>query len=105
MFDYLLNEAQKKLRDETREFVKSIPRKMILDMDADIIQFPKEFLQEAGKRNLMGCRYPKKWGGQGNGLGFHLHGHGRGGNTGLYFCLHLWGGGRTCLRRHYSPRQ
>jgi alkylation response protein AidB-like acyl-CoA dehydrogenase len=65
MFDYLLNEEQKKLRDETRNFVKSIPRKMILDMDADKIQFPKEFLQEAGKRNLMGCRYPKKWGGRG----------------------------------------
>ncbi len=65
MFDYLLNEEQKKLRDETRDFVKSIPRKMILDMDADKIQFPKEFLREAGKRNLMGCRYPKKWGGRG----------------------------------------
>ncbi|MCP4720274.1 MAG: acyl-CoA/acyl-ACP dehydrogenase [Desulfobacteraceae bacterium] len=65
MFDYLLNEDQKKLRDETRDFVKSIPRKMILDMDADKIQFPKEFLQEAGRRNLMGCRYPKKWGGRG----------------------------------------
>jgi alkylation response protein AidB-like acyl-CoA dehydrogenase len=38
---------------------------MILDMDADKIQFPKEFLQEAGRRNLMGCRYPKKWGGRG----------------------------------------
>jgi alkylation response protein AidB-like acyl-CoA dehydrogenase len=65
MFDYLLNKNQRKLRDETREFVKSIPRKMILDMDADKIQFPKEFLQEAGQRNLMGCRYPKQWGGRG----------------------------------------
>jgi alkylation response protein AidB-like acyl-CoA dehydrogenase len=27
------------------------------------ITFPKEFLQEAGRRNLFGCRYPKKWGG------------------------------------------
>lgn len=26
--------------------------------------FPKEFLQEAGRRNLMGCRYPGKWGGR-----------------------------------------
>ena len=65
MFDYLLNDEQKQLRDEARDFVKSIPRKMILDMDADKIQFPKEFLQEAGKRNLMGCRYPEKWGGRG----------------------------------------
>ncbi|MCM2284626.1 MAG: acyl-CoA/acyl-ACP dehydrogenase [Desulfobacula sp.] len=65
MFEYLLNAQQKKLRDEARDFVKSIPRKMILDMDADKIQFPKEFLQEAGKRNLMGCRYPVEWGGRG----------------------------------------
>ena len=65
MFDYLLNDQQKKLRDETRDFVKSIPRKMILDMDADKIEFPKEFLREAGRRNLMGCRYPEKWGGRG----------------------------------------
>jgi len=65
MFDYLLNCEQKKLRDEARDFVKSIPRQMILDMDADKIQFPKEFLHEAGKRNLMGCRYPEKWGGRG----------------------------------------
>ena len=64
MFDYLLNDEQKKLRQEARDFVKSIPRKMILDMDGDKIQFPKEFLREAGRRNLMGCRYPEKWGGR-----------------------------------------
>lgn len=65
MFDYLLNDPQKKLKQETRDFVKSIPKEMILDMDADKIQFPKDFLREAGKRNLMGCRYPEKWGGRG----------------------------------------
>ncbi len=65
MFDFLLNDKQKQLRDEARDFVKSIPKQMILDMDADKIQFPKEFLQEAGRRNLMGCRYPEKWGGRG----------------------------------------
>ena len=37
---------------------------MVLDMDADIIKFPKEFLREAGQRNLLGCRYPKEWGGR-----------------------------------------
>ena len=35
MFEYLLNTEQKKLRDEARDFVKSIPGKMILDMEAD----------------------------------------------------------------------
>lgn len=64
MFDHLLNEEQKKIKQEARDFVKSIPRQMILDMDADRIQFPKEFLKEAGRRNLMGCRYPEKWGGR-----------------------------------------
>ena len=65
MYDYLLNDEGLKLRNEVRDFVKSIPRSMILDMDSDKIRFPKEFLTEAGKRNLMGCRYPVKWGGRG----------------------------------------
>ena len=64
MFDYLLTEEQIKIRNEVRDLVKWVPRQMILDMDKDEIKFPKEFLQEAGRRNLMGCRFPKKWGGR-----------------------------------------
>ena len=64
MFDYLLTEEQIKIRDEARDLVKWVPRQMILDMDKDEIKFPKEFLKEAGRRNLMGCRYPRKWGGR-----------------------------------------
>jgi len=64
MFDYMLTEEQIKIRDDVRDLVKWVPRQMILDMDDDKIRFPKEFLQEAGRRNLMGCRYPKKWGGR-----------------------------------------
>ncbi|HMA85975.1 MAG TPA: acyl-CoA dehydrogenase family protein [Desulfosalsimonadaceae bacterium] len=64
MLDHLLPEASKKIRDEARDLVKWVPRQMILDMDQDKIKFPKEFLQEAGRRNLMGCRYPKQWGGR-----------------------------------------
>ncbi|MFH1154854.1 MAG: acyl-CoA dehydrogenase family protein [Pseudomonadota bacterium] len=65
MFDFLLTDKQLSLRSEARDFVKSIPRQMILDMDEDKIRFPREFLKEAGKRNLMGCRYPEQWGGRG----------------------------------------
>ena len=65
MFDYLLSPEALTLRDEVREFVKTVPRELLIDMDNDKIQFPKEFLQEAGRRNLMGCRYPVKWGGRG----------------------------------------
>ncbi|MGD8367646.1 MAG: acyl-CoA dehydrogenase [Desulfobacterales bacterium] len=64
MFEYLLSEEALKLRDEVRDFVKSVPRSLILDMDRDRVQFPKEFLQEAGRRHLMGCRYPQQWGGR-----------------------------------------
>jgi alkylation response protein AidB-like acyl-CoA dehydrogenase len=65
MFDHLLSDRQKGLRAEVRDFVNAIPRQMILDMDSDKIQFPKAFLREAGRRNLMGCRYPVVWGGRG----------------------------------------
>jgi butyryl-CoA dehydrogenase len=64
MFDFLLTEEQLRLREEARALVKWVPRSMILDMDAEKIQFPKEFLQEAGRRGLLGCRYPKQWGGK-----------------------------------------
>lgn len=64
MFDYLLTEEQIKIRDEARDLVKWVPKQMILDMDKDEIKFPKEFLREAGRRNLLGCRHPKKWGGR-----------------------------------------
>lgn len=65
MFEFLLTEQQKRIRDEARDLVKWVPRQMILDMDSDKIKFPKEFLKEAGKRNLFGARYPKQWGGRG----------------------------------------
>lgn len=64
MMDHLLTDAQKAWRDEVRDFVKSVPRGMIIDMDAERIRFPKEFLREAARRNLLGCRYPRKWGGR-----------------------------------------
>lgn len=65
MFDYLFDEKTIELRDEIRSFVKSIPRQMLLDMDSDKINFPKEFLSECGKRNFFGCRYPVELGGRG----------------------------------------
>lgn len=65
MFDYLLSPEALALRGEVREFVKSVPRQLLLDMDNEKVRFPKEFLQEAGRRNLLGCRYPREWGGRG----------------------------------------
>lgn len=65
MLEVFLSEEQKKLREEVRDFVKSIPRELLLDMDADKVRFPKEFLVEAGKRNLLGLRFAPEYGGRG----------------------------------------
>lgn len=67
MFDFTMTDAQINLRDEAREFTKWVPKEMILAMDAEEIQFPKEYLQECGKRNLLGIRLPKEYGGRGLG--------------------------------------
>ncbi len=64
MFDFLLTKEQRALREEVRDLVRWVPRQMILDMDQDKIRFPAEFLREAGRRHLMGVRYPSKWGGR-----------------------------------------
>lgn len=40
--------------------MKWVPRQMIIDMNNDKIKVPKEFLQEAGRRNLVGCGIRKK---------------------------------------------
>ncbi len=67
MFDFMMTDVQKALREEMRDFAKSIDRQYLLDMDAEKIQFPKEILVEAGKRNLLGLRFPKEYGGRGLG--------------------------------------
>lgn len=64
MFDFLLTDDQLKLRNEAREFTNWVPREMILDMDAEKIHFPHEYLKEAGRRNLLGLRLPKQYGGR-----------------------------------------
>jgi alkylation response protein AidB-like acyl-CoA dehydrogenase len=65
MFDHLLTDEQRRVRDDAREFVRATPRQLILDMDAENVRFPKEWLREAGRRNLLGVRHPRQWGGRG----------------------------------------
>jgi len=67
MLEVFFTPEQRKLKQEVAEFVKSVPRQLILDMDADKIKFPYEFVREAGRRNLLGLRFPNKYGGRGLG--------------------------------------
>jgi len=65
MIEAMLNESQRMLRDETREFVKAVPRQLILDMDADKVRYPRQFLEDAARRKLLGLRFPTEYGGRG----------------------------------------
>lgn len=65
MFDFLMTPDQIKLRDEFRDMAKWVSREYILDMDADKIKYPKEYMKECGRRNLIGIRVPVKYGGRG----------------------------------------
>jgi len=65
MFEFLMTPEQKAFRDEVRDFVNSIDRQYLLDMDAEKIKYPKEVLKEAGRRNLIGIRVPVEYGGRG----------------------------------------
>jgi butyryl-CoA dehydrogenase len=65
MFDHLLSAEQRSLRAEVRALAREVPRDLLLAMDRDEVDFPRELLQEAGRRNLMGVRYPVELGGRG----------------------------------------
>jgi alkylation response protein AidB-like acyl-CoA dehydrogenase len=60
-----LTPAARGIRDEMRELVAAVPRQLLLDMDADRVRFPREFLADAGRRRLLGLRFGTEWGGRG----------------------------------------
>ena len=66
MYDYLINEENKKLREEVREFVKTaVSPSLLKKMDKDEIQYPAEWMHALAKQNLIGIRFPKEYSGRG----------------------------------------
>lgn len=65
MFDILLDEEQKKIKYQTREFVRNVPHDLLQKMDKDEVKYPKEYVEALAEENLLGVRFPKKYGGQG----------------------------------------
>ncbi|MDA8442870.1 MAG: hypothetical protein M0Z55_10915 [Peptococcaceae bacterium] len=46
MFDFMLNAGQLKLAQEVTDFVKhKVSKELILDMDAEKITYPKEYMK------------------------------------------------------------
>lgn len=65
MHPNIYSELQLQIQSEMRAFVKEdIPTKLLLDLDADKIKFPREFIENAAKRKLLGLRFPEKYGGR-----------------------------------------
>ncbi len=65
MADILLTAEQLALRDEARAFVREdVPRQLLLDMDADKVRYPREYLEKLAARRLLGLRFPKEFGGR-----------------------------------------
>jgi alkylation response protein AidB-like acyl-CoA dehydrogenase len=65
-FEAIMTPEQKKLRDEVREFVRTeVPRSLLMDMDANKVTYPKEYVEKLAKKNLLGLRFPPKYGGRG----------------------------------------
>jgi alkylation response protein AidB-like acyl-CoA dehydrogenase len=60
-----MSDQARAMQEEMRAFVAGVPRQLLLDLDAGTASFPREFLQEAGHRNLLGPRFEPRWGGRG----------------------------------------
>ncbi len=65
MLDAMLTEEQRALRDQVRAFVRAVPRELVLDMDADRVRYPRDFVRQAGQLGLLGMRFPREYGGRG----------------------------------------
>lgn len=66
MFDFLLSESQIELQKEAADFVKNrVSKQLILDMDAEKVVYPVEYLQDLGAANLLGLRFAPEYGGRG----------------------------------------
>jgi alkylation response protein AidB-like acyl-CoA dehydrogenase len=65
MYDFLLNDQEQAFWKEVRAFVKDeVPSQAIRDMDEGKIESGRWFVEKAGAANLLGCRFPREYGGR-----------------------------------------
>jgi alkylation response protein AidB-like acyl-CoA dehydrogenase len=66
MSDFLLTQEQGNLRDEARTFTREkVSRQLLLDMDAEKVHYPREYIQMLAAQHFLGLRFPPEWGGRG----------------------------------------
>ncbi|MBD3230977.1 MAG: acyl-CoA dehydrogenase [Candidatus Lokiarchaeota archaeon] len=65
MFEVILDDEHKAIRDEVRKFVKDeVSPDLLIGMDSNEQEYPYDFIKKATKRNLFGLRFPKEYGGR-----------------------------------------
>ncbi len=65
MFDVLLSDQEKEVKYKVREFVKTISPSTLRKMDREEIQYPNQYIRSLADENLLGLRFPTKYGGLG----------------------------------------
>ncbi len=64
--ELFLNDEEKQIQEEVRTFVREeVSAELLRQMDKNEITYPKEFVRALGRRNLLGLRFAKKYGGRG----------------------------------------
>ena len=64
----IYTDIQLQIQSEMRAFVKEdVPRQLLLDLDADKVRYPREFIEKAAQRKLLGLRFSQEYGGRGLG--------------------------------------
>jgi acyl-CoA dehydrogenase len=66
MYDFMLDEPGRAIRDKVRAFVKDeVDPEYLRRMDKDEIHFPRELYEKYAHHSLLGLRFAKEYGGQG----------------------------------------
>ena len=66
MLDCVMSAEERALREEVQAFVREdVDKQLLRDMDEDKVRYPRQFLERAAARGLLGLRFPKKYGGRG----------------------------------------
>jgi len=66
VFDILLSDAERKVRDEVRAFIRDkVDPSLVTRLDANQQEYPYEFVREAAEARLLGLRFATQYGGRG----------------------------------------
>lgn len=62
----LLTPEERQIQEEVRLFVRDqVPPDLLRALDADQIQYPREYVEKLGAQGLLGLRFDRRWGGRG----------------------------------------